>query len=488
MSALPRPVPLSQRAARPLCVDCDGTLIQTDLLHEAVFLLLHQAPWKILLLPLWLLRGKAYMKERLADVVVFNWAAIPYRSETLALIAKARAEGRPLVLVTASAQRMADGIARHLGLFDEVHGSRLGVNLGGQAKADFLTDRFGHKGFDYVGDSVTDLPVWRASHTALVVDAGTSLSRRAGNVGAQLEVVPAERAGLRTYLRAIRIHQWLKNLLVFVPVVAGHRLGDHTAVLASVLAFTAFSFCASAVYVLNDLLDLPSDRAHVRKRHRPFASGRISILNGVRLGGLLMVLSIATAFMLPPLFGSVLAGYFAITLAYSLRLKREIVVDVLVLAMLYTVRILAGSAATAILPSFWLLAFSMFAFLSLALIKRYSEMLVALQQNKASAAGRGYTVSDLAVLMSLGASAGMTAVMILALYINSPDVAAMYPSTHWLWAVPPLLLYWVCRMWTKAHRGEVHDDPIVFAVKDWHSMVMLLLCVGAFFLAGSARL
>lgn len=463
----------STTATVPLCVDCDGTLIRTDLLHESVFLLLKHAPWKLLLLPWWLLRGKAFLKERLAQAVRFDWSTLPLNEEVVALARQAREAGRPVVLATASHRLLAEPLARHLGLFDDVLATDGPTNLSGSRKSDQLSERFGLKGFDYVGNDRKDLPVWSAARQAVVVSSDDRLIKAARSTTQVSRVIPSRSPGLRAYLKALRLHQWLKNVLVFVPLVAAHRLTSSDGWVQALLGFLAFGLCASAVYVLNDLVDLEADRRHVRKRHRPFASGLIPVWHGAFLIPALLGASFATAWWLPIEFVGVLAGYFLCTLAYSLALKRQVVVDVLMLAGLYTLRVVAGGAATDIVPSFWLLAFSMFIFLSLALVKRYSELLVTLQQDRDRPPGRGYTVTDLPVLMSVGTSAGMVAVLVFALYINNPDIPAIYDNPLWLWLVPPLLLYWVSRLWMKTHRGEVDDDPLVFALRDWQSLTVV---------------
>lgn len=463
----------STTATVPLCVDCDGTLIRTDLLHESVFLLLKHAPWKLVLLPWWLLRGKAFLKERLAQAVRFDWSTLPLNEEVVALARQAREAGRPVVLATASHRLLAEPLARHLGLFDDVLATDGPTNLSGSRKSDQLSERFGLKGFDYVGNDRKDLPVWSAARQAVVVSSDDRLIEAARSTTQVSRVIPSRSPGLRAYLKALRLHQWLKNVLVFVPLVVAHRLTSSEGLVQALLGFLAFGLCASAVYVLNDLVDLEADRRHVRKRHRPFASGLIPVWHGAFLIPALLGASFATAWWLPIEFVGVLAGYFLCTLAYSLALKRQVVVDVLMLAGLYTLRVVAGGAATDIVPSFWLLAFSMFIFLSLALVKRYSELLVTLQQDQDRPSGRGYTVTDLPVLMSVGTSAGMVAVLVFALYINNPDIPAVYDKPLWLWLVPPLLLYWVSRLWMKTHRGEVDDDPLVFALRDWQSLTVV---------------
>ena len=467
----------------PLCVDCDGTLTPTDLLYESVLLLIKQAPVAALSLPFWLTLGKATFKARVAERVRFDWSTIPLNREVVARIQQARSEGRRVILATASHRTLAEPFAAHVDLFDGVLCTENETNMSGVTKARQLVQQFGERGFDYVANARSDLPVWSASRLAVVVSGSRRLRTDAARRAASMEVVDVPRAPLAAYLKALRIHQWLKNLLVFAPVVAAHRLFSLPDITSALLAFASFGLCASAVYVINDLLDLEADRRHVRKRMRPFASGAIPLLHGVALLPVLLGSSALLASYLPAAFGAVLLAYFGSTLAYSIRLKRQVVVDVLMLAGLYTVRVIAGGAAVAIVPSFWLLALSMFMFLSLALVKRYSELRLTLQQDAKVAAGRGYTVNDLPVLLSLGVSSAMVAVLVFALYIHDPETGGNYPAPFWLWAVPPLLLYWVSRMWMKVHRGEVDDDPVVFAARDWQSLVAVGLAAACFMLA-----
>jgi 4-hydroxybenzoate polyprenyltransferase len=469
--------------SKPLCIDCDGTLIASDLLYEAFFLMIKQYPLGLFLLPFWLMKGKVYLKERLAQHVTFNWETLPYRSEVMSLIQKAREQGRQVVLVTASPRAWANGIAAHLGCFDQVLATEKGVNLAGKNKAEHLVKSFGERNFDYAGDSHVDLHVWAHAASAIVVSSSKSLAQGAAQKANDVQIIKTPRTKFLVYLRALRVHQWLKNLLIIVPLLAAHQLGAIEGLVQVFYAFLAFSLCASSVYVLNDLLDLDSDRQHIRKRKRPFAACTIPLWQGMLMVPLLLGAAFAVSLLLPNRFILVLAAYFVMTLAYSIRLKRQVIVDVMMLAGLYTMRIIAGAAATVIAPSFWLLAFSMFIFLSLALVKRYSELLITLQSNKQEAAGRGYTVNDLPLLMSLGVSSGLGSVLILALYLNNPETNLMYPNTKWLWLMPPLLLYWVSRMWMKAHRGQVDDDPVVFAAKDWQSLLVLLISACIFIAA-----
>lgn len=471
------------QADLPLCIDCDGTLVQTDLLYESLLLLMKKSLASCFAAPFWLLKGKAYFKQQVAKYVSIDASTLPYNQRVVGLVRAARDQGRTTVLATAAPEKFANAVSEHLGLFDRVVSTNDQMNLAGLAKAACLEHLFGNKGFVYAGNGRADLPVWARSGGAIIVSSSSSLLKSAATVSPVLEVIAGPKSSPRLWLRAIRVHQWLKNLLIFVALFAAHKFGDIRALQAAVLAFFAFSFCSSAVYVINDLLDLPSDRTHKRKKNRPFASGAIPIPQGVLSAAVLLVLALIICAFLTPAFAGALLGYFVLTSLYSFWLKGQVIVDVMLLASLYTSRILAGAAATEIIPSFWLLAFSMFIFLSLALIKRYSEIQALHQEKKIQTAGRGYTVSDEPVLLSLGTAAGYGAVLILALYINSPDTEGLYPNRWALWFILPPILYWISRAWLKAHRNEMHDDPVVFAVTDKQSWAIICCLVGVLWFA-----
>lgn len=458
----------------PLCIDLDGTLLRSDLLVESALSLLAARPWMLLVLPFWLLRGKAHLKRQLAIRVQLDPANLPYDKRVLDLL-RASA-GRHRVLCTASDETLVRPLAEHLGCFEEVIASDGQRNLAGRRKAEALVQRFGDKGFDYAGNDVVDLAVWSHARGALVVNAGAALASAAAKRCEVQAHWPAQSGGLRTWVKALRLHQWLKNLLVFIPLLASHKMFEVPALVAAASGFLAFGLCASGVYLLNDLLDLPSDRQHPRKRLRPFAAGTLPLLQGLLLAPLLALAGLALAWWAEPRFAGVLAVYYLLTLAYSLRLKRVVMLDVILLAALYTVRIIGGAVVIGSALSFWLLAFSMFIFLSLALLKRYIELSAMLAEGKISAAGRGYAVDDLPLLQSLGAAAGYLAVLVLALYINSPESITLYARPQVLWLLCPLLLYWVSRTWVVAHRGGMDDDPVVFAATDRVSQVVGSLC------------
>lgn len=461
----------------PLVIDLDGTLLRSDMLVESALGHLRQAPHRVLRPLGWLRRGKAALKAGLAESGPVDVGLLPYDPEVLALIRAARAEGRPVVLATATHRSLAERVATHLGLFDRVLATEHALNLSAGNKRDALVHHYGEGGFDYAGNAEEDLPVWRAAREAILVNPGAALearSRREANVTA---VIRSGGGRLADWAKALRLHQWLKNLLVFVPLLAAHRLDEPAVLLAALLAFLAFGLCASSVYVLNDLLDLEDDRKHARKRTRPFAAGRLAPQQGLAASAISLALALLLCLLaLPAAFLGTLALYYGLTLAYSLFLKRRAMVDVLTLAALYTLRILAGAAACGIVVTSWMLAFSVFMFLSLALVKRYAELRHAREAGQVSRTpGRGYYPGDLDMIASLGGSAGYLAVLVLALYIDELGGSSLYRHPELIWLACPLLLYWISRTWMMTHRGEMHDDPVVFAARDGVSLVVGLL-------------
>lgn len=455
---------------RALCVDLDGTLLRSDVLHESLLALLARNPLYIFALPFWLMKGKAALKRELAKRTTLPPETLPYDERVLELLRNT--PQRPRVLCTASDELLVAPIARHLGVFEEVLCSNGERNLAGDRKAETLVARFGEQGFDYVANHHVDLRVWKHSASAVVVNAKSGLADAAARITHVQQVLPPPSEGLRTWVKALRVYQWLKNLLVLVPLLTAHRFLDGEAVFQAAIAFVAFSLCASGVYVLNDLLDLTPDRLHPRKRKRPFAAGRLPILQGLLAAPVLTALGFALAFACSWKFALILACYYVMTLSYSLKLKRIVMIDVVLLAALYTTRIIGGTVAIEAEMSFWLLAFSMFVFLSLALVKRFAELQAAQTGGKVSAAGRGYSVADLPLIQSLGTSAGYIAVLVFALYIDSPESLELYTHPKWLWLLCLILLYWISRIWIVTHRGEMHDDPIVFAVTDRTSQII----------------
>jgi 4-hydroxybenzoate polyprenyltransferase len=465
----------------PLCVDLDGTLCRSDTLWESVLQLLRQAPWLLLSMPFWLLRGRAAFKHRVAERAQLDAGRLPYHEELLAWLRQQRREGRELVLCTAAEARIAQAVSDHLGLFSSVIATTDAHNLKGERKRDALVQRYGTHGFDYAGNDRADLPVWSSARRAVVVSAPVSVRRSLGN-GVEVErIFDGQPLPLLAWMRALRIHQWVKNFLIFLPLLLSHRL-SYAGLADAAVAFLAFSLCASSVYLLNDLFDLDADRRHPRKRERPFASGLLSIPMGLAVAAALLTGAVGLATALPDRFMFVLGFYYAVTLTYSLYFKRFATIDVMLLAGLYTLRLIAGGAATATMLSFWLLAFSMFLFLSLAVVKRYAELLLT-KDGDGKAAGRGYVADDLPLLRALGVASGFASVLVLALYVNSPQSIAGYSSPKVLWLLCPLLLYWISRVWMLTHRGRMHDDPVVFALRDRVSLVLVAAMAAVVMLA-----
>jgi len=449
-----------------LCVDLDGTLIRTDLLLESLVLLIKENPFALVRLPFWLLRGKATLKAEIAARVTLEPAALPYNKEFVSWLEAERRAGRSLWLCTAANEELARRVAAHLGLFDGVLASDTATNLVGSAKASLLEQRFGARNFDYCGNEPRDLAIWEKARGAIVVQGNSRLEKAAAQHAPVLQTFPDRGNKLRAVLRALRPHQWAKNVLILVPLLAAHRATELPLVGTALLAMVAFCLCASSVYLLNDLLDLEADRAHPRKSKRPFAAGDLSILAGLALAPALLVTGALLAAWLPAKFQLVFATYYVLTLVYSFFLKGRVLLDALALAGLYTLRVIAGAAAVSVPLSFWLLLFSVFLFLSLAFVKRFAEMDGLRRQQRLRAAGRGYYVEDLPMLQSLGSSAGYLSVLVLALYINSPEIQALYSRPKAIWLLCVLMLYWVSRVWMQASRGLMHDDPVVFALKD----------------------
>ena len=473
----------SSPSAPVIAVDLDGTLILSDTLHESALALLREHPMKIFVLPFWLLRGKAYLKARVADYVRPDAALLPYNQPFLNWLREKREAGAVLTLCTAADARVAKAVAKHLGLFDDVIASDGVANNASGNKRAALDAKYGKGNWDYAGNSSADLKVWGGASRAIVVNASKSVEKRASNFPS-IEVFPASHPNvLSLWRRALRVHQWLKNLLLLVPLLAAHEIGNLYALSTLALAFVTFSLCASAVYIANDLIDLESDRKHPRKRYRPFASAAVSIKNGVLCVPVLIAASILLGWMVGTSFIAWLAVYFLLTCAYSLMLKRIVLVDCLTLAALYTLRIIAGAAAAGITPSFWLLAFSVFIFLSLAFLKRYAELMVQGDAGSSQAHGRDYMVTDASLVQTLGITAGYASVLILALYLQGETVAALYTDPELIWLTIPLMLYWVSWAWMAAHRGQMHDDPVVFAIKDRASLAVAVLMGISFLLA-----
>ena len=467
---------------RPLVVDLDGTLIKSDLLVESLSALLSTAPLRGLGVLAALAEGRAALKARVAKAVTLDLDSLPVNPELMAYLRAERARGRRIYLATAAHESQAHAMAARIGLFDGVFASDARTNLKGTAKANALCAAFGRGGFDYAGDTAADLAVWQAAGAVIVVNAAPAVQRDVIARFPEALVLDRRTPRGRDFLKAVRVHQWLKNLLIFIPAFTAHRFDPATGLLC-LAAMLSFSLGASSVYLLNDLLDLRSDRAHPTKRRRPFAAGRIDLTTGALLCAGTAVAAALVALLLPWRFLLVLAIYYALSTAYSMFLKRQPIVDVLTLACLYGVRLFAGGVAVAVTLSPWLLMFSTFFFLCLALVKRCTELIERQARDSGDPPGRSYRLADLPMLQTMATTAGYVSVLVFILYVNSPAVAALYGSPETLWLIPLILLFWISRVLLVMQRGDMHDDPVLFAARDTTSLVCAGL-IGAIVLAG----
>jgi 4-hydroxybenzoate polyprenyltransferase len=471
----------SNGAELPLCVDLDGTLIQTDTLVESLVELMRQ--WRVVIsLPYWLLGGKARLKRELAERARLDYAHLPYRSELVTYLREQKSRGRYIVLATAANQSIADGVAAHLGIFDEILASNETINLRGETKARALCSRFGERQFSYAGNAHSDLPVWRAAGAAVLVATSRSISHLAQQSTNVEHRIGRSGSRLKALLNALRPYQWSKNVLVFVPILTSGALWDLRGWTSAGLIFAAFCLVASALYLVNDLTDLAADRRHLRKRSRPLASGAMPLLVSLGLVPVLLLLGGAAAFASgAPLF---ILLYALLSLSYSLKLKEMPLIDLFTLAGLYTLRLFAGGQATGHPVSSWLLAFSSFLFLSLVIIKRVAELSGKRREGSSGLARRAYVADDLGLLQAMGIGASFASSVVLALYVQSDVILGLhYTRPLRLWAIVPLMLFWQCRMWLSTARGYMRDDPIVYAARDWVSQLIGIALVATMLLA-----
>jgi len=477
------------RAGVPLCVDLDGTLVKSDTLVDTVLAIARQKPRELLRIPGWIAEGKASFKQHLTSTVELDVEHLPYNHTLLEWLRLEAGAGREIYLATAADRVLAERVAAYLGIFCGVLASDGATNLAGGNKLAAFRERFGDN-FCYIGNAKPDAELLAACVSPMVANPDGQLRAAMQRAG----TVPVNRFEdrtpvLKSWLRAIRLHQWAKNTLIFVPLLLAHQWNPATFVGAAA-AFLSFGMCASATYIINDLLDVETDRRHLRKRTRPFAAGDLSPITGVMMVVLLMIASLALAIALPRIVDAMPGSYALVkpykflewlglytvtTLTYSLYLKRKLLLDVFVLSGLYTVRILAGSAATGVPVSAWLAGFSVFFFLSLAFVKRFSELESLRERGKTVSNGRGYFVTDLEQLRALGTGAAYAAVVVMTFYISNPETNSLYSHPIRLWLMVPVLLLWLSQVWMLASRGEMHDDPVVFAITDKRSLLLGVL-------------
>ena len=475
----------AEQNGRTIAIDLDGTLLRTDSLVESLLKLIGREPLSVFLIISWMLQGKPILKENVSRRVSLDVKTLPYNQSVIDWALQQKQSGAQLVLVTASHQTTARAIADHLGIFDDVLASDASRNLKSGKKRDELIARYGDAGFEYVGNGRADLAVWQAASKAHVVDPSPGFLRKIARLADVGQVFHSRTDPVRTFLRAVRVHQWVKNLLLFVPLVAAHQVFNGPLVLDGAIAFVLFSMGSSSLYLLNDLLDLEDDRRHETRKDRPLASGQLSQMKALLTILALAAVALAGSFLLlPAQFLGVLLIYMLLTLAYTFWLKRLVLVDVMTLAILYTLRILAGVAVFELVATFWMLAFSIFLFLSLAFVKRYTE-LVTLRKKEIyqRTPGRGYYAGDFELLASFGSASGYVSVLVLALYIQDSMTHTLYSRPEMMWLSCLLLLFWISRTWLIAHRGDMHDDPVVFALKDnvsrWVGLLFVLTFVAA---------
>jgi 4-hydroxybenzoate polyprenyltransferase/phosphoserine phosphatase len=492
-------VDLQNTSTLPLCVDLDGTLVKSDTLVDSALALARHHPALLLKLPGWLAQGKAAFKQHITSAVTLDVAHLPYNRELLQYVQQQKSTGRPIYLATAADAVLAHRIADHLGLFTGVLASDGTLNLAGNNKLAAFRQEFGDE-FAYIGNASPDLPLLQNCRQPMVANptAGLRAGLRAAKI-TPVRVFKEQVSPLRAWAKALRLHQWAKNVLIFLPILLAHAWNTGLLV-GALVAFVSFGLCASATYIVNDLLDLDADRQHPRKRRRPFASGDLSAITGVMVVFLFLASAAVLAVAVPRIIAVISPGkafispfqinflgwliiYLITTLAYSLRLKRAVLVDVIVLSGLYTIRILAGSAATGVAVSTWLAGFSIFFFLSLAFVKRFSELESLRERGGESPKGRGYHVADIEQLRSFGSASAYASVVVLTLYISNLNAAELYRHTNRLWLLVPILLLWLSRLWLLASRGQLDEDPVVYAITDKRSLFLGLLVVVVVLLA-----
>jgi 4-hydroxybenzoate polyprenyltransferase len=463
-------------------VDLDGTLLRTDLLHESAVRLVKQKPWTLIAILLWLLRGRKFLKRRIFGDVGLDGMPLPINEEVYAWLAEEKGKGRLLILATASDRSLAEQTVKHLGLFDIVLGSLGARDLKGPEKVEAIKECCGTQ-FDYAGNSRADLAIWRVSRQAVLVNPTKAVESEARKTGNVSRVISSPKTGLKAGIKSLRLYQWVKNLLIFVPAFTSHEWANWQILTKCAIAFVAFSFCASATYIANDLIDLEEDRRNATKRLRPFASGECSILWGVIIATACMLAGFSLAFVAGNHLSAMLFLYIFFTACYSLEMKKVFLLDVMTLAVLYTMRVMVGHVVTGITFSMWLLSFAFFLFLSLAFSKRAAELINLGEGKQQTIPGRGYLAGDLQVITMAGICSGFLSSLVFALYVNSASVTLLYKRPAILWGILPLLLYYIVRVWIVCGRGELDVDPILYTAKSKSTYciaaIVLLLVIAA---------
>jgi len=461
-----------------LYVDLDDTLVSTDTLWERLLLLLKAKPLALFLIPFWILEGKARFKRKMSEEAYSPTKNWPLNPAVLDKIESVRSSGGEVILATAADTSIAHQVSAQAGGFDAILCSTESINLKGKNKLEAIQHHSGGEPFCYIGDCEADLPIWEACETALVVNPNESLRKKMSHLK-QVEALDGPQdMSFRTIRKAMRIHQWAKNVLLLVPLLLSHQILVGDKLIDVLMALVGFGLTVSATYIWNDLLDIEADREHPSKCERPLAAGKLSIKNGIFLSLVIFSAGLLTSYFIDPGFFLLVCGYVALTLTYSFKLKSLLLVDVLMLGIFYTYRIIMGAEAADVVISPWLLAFSIFFFLSLGFVKRFSEIQNKLQKdNDPEVKIRGYFGGDISMVRSFGVASGNLSMLILALYLTSPSVAPLYNSPEWLWAICLILFYWLMRIWFLAQRNQMPEDPVLFAIHDKTSLIAGALIV-----------
>ncbi len=464
----------------PLCVDLDGTLIKSDMMFESMAILIKSNPIYLLMIPIWFIKGKLYLKEQLFNRVQIDIDTMPLNDEIVNFLINEKKSGRTILLVTASLQYYADKYKEKFNFLDEAIGSKDGINLSAKYKAEYLKGRFGDKNYDYIGDSHKDLVVWSFAQNALIVSDNTILINKAKEITNIAETWGRTNTPkYKIIFKQLRIYQWVKNLLIFLPALLAHSL-EFNIYFQLLLSFLSFSFVASSIYIFNDLMDLNSDRKHKIKKNRPLAAGNFRISDAFVYTILLMTIGIMIGVFINISFIIVLLIYLITTYLYSIYLKRIYIVDIITLALLYTMRIIAGSATSGFIISEWLAAFALFFFFSMGALKRFTELK---NSKNEKLSGRAYIADDMNIVQIMGICSSMISVLVMVLYINSNTISQLYSNPKILYLIIPILLHWNMRVWVLADRSMMNEDPIVFSIKDKYSYLSILL-IGIIMLIG----
>lgn len=456
----------------PLCVDLDGTLIKADMMFDSVALLIKKNPFYLFIIPFWLSRGKLFLKEQLIKNVHQDIDNVPINQDVVDYLIDEKKNGRNIILVTATMQNYADEFKEKFDFFDEAVGSKGGINLVGIQKAEYLKNRFGDRGFDYIGDSSKDLYVWKFAANALIVGNNQEIIDKAKQISNVIKIWEDDNESkISIIYRQLRVYQWVKNLLIFLPALLAHNL-ELSTYFNLILSFFSFSFVASSIYIFNDLMDLNSDRNHEIKKNRPIAAGKFKISDAFIYSFFLMIVGILISAFVNSSFMIVLIIYIISTFAYSIYLKKIYIIDIITLAVLYTLRLIAGSATSGEIISEWFAAYSLFFFFSMGALKRFTELK---NSKKEKLSGRGYLSDDIDLIKSMGISSSLISVLVMVLYINSSTISQLYPNPKFLYLIIPILLHWVLRVWILADRSLMNEDPIVFGIKDKSSYISAIL-------------